>query len=150
MAHKQLRNNIHSLIEGLSVIQDVKRTAGLDFSGYPAVFISPGDTEGRYESTQENMRTIPFRLWLLEEFDTKSHDQAEDNMLDALEAILNAIDEQESPNSDRELADSLDDQYTLTAVEAAATRFITDETEKKLGQEIIIRCKVLVDLTQLS
>lgn len=150
MASKTLWDNIYTLLQGVSNLQDVKKAPGLDFSGWPSAFISPSGLESDYETTQENMRIIAFKVWVLEAYDDQDYSDAMSSLLQAADAVINEFDKEEAPGTTRSLDADLASPYTLASVMAVPSRVISDETEKKLGFEITIRCKVLVDLSQLS
>lgn len=151
MAYKQLRDNIKTLLEELSSsFAEISDVPSLEFSGYPAAFVAVSGNENDFQSTQDNMRVYAFKVWLFDEWDTQEFSAAYDNLLDITESVINKLDEQEKPDSDREMATSLGSKYTLAAVEAIPGRFASDETEKLIAIELTVKCKVLVDLTQLT
>jgi len=151
MAYKQLRDNIKTLLEELtSSFAEISSVPSMEFSGYPAAFIGVSGNENDFQSTQDNMRIYSYKIWIFNEYDQTAYATAYDALLDIAESVINKLDEQESPDSAREMANSLDSKYTLAAVEAIPGRFASDEVEKLLAIEITVRCKVLVDLTQLT
>jgi hypothetical protein len=151
MAYKQLRDNIKTLLDELSSsFAVISSVPSMEFSGYPAAFVGVSGNENEFQSTQDNMRIYAYKIWVFTQYDQDTFATAYDLLLDLAESVINKLDEQESPDSAREMADSLDAKYTLAAVEAIPGRFASDEVEKLLALEITVRCKVLVDLTQLT
>lgn len=153
MAYKTLRNNLKDLLDTLTgsgqPLEVVYPSPKFKPSGYPFAFIARSGNESDYQSTQDNMRVYAFKVWVITQFDVDSFETADDLMYDCIDAIINKLDEQESPTSDREMANNLASQYTLAAVEAAPTNSVSDEVEKLIAVEVTVRCKVLVDLTVL-
>lgn len=154
MAYKTLRDNLNTILTELTgsgqPLHQVVNHPTFDFGGYPSAFIAPSGNENDYETTNENMRVYAFKVWLFEEFNDQTLAQAYDSLLTAIDAILNKIDEQESPNSAREMANNLANYETLAAVLAVPGRVASDDVEKLLAVEITVRCKVLVALQSLT
>lgn len=149
MAYKQLRDNLKTLLDSVSELQVVYPNPTFKPSGYPFAFIGRSGNDSDYETTNENMRVYAFKVWLITQFDQDSFAEADNLMYDVLDAVLNKVDEQESPTSNRSMATNLAAQYTLVAVEALPSRSVSDEVEKLLATEVTVRCKVLIDLEQL-
>lgn len=152
MSFATLHTNLVSLISELTDIGEVSGRPKFDFSAFPGIFIAESGNENEYDSNQDNLRTYAFNVWVFEKFtdDASSLDSAYESVRETVDSIINKIDEQESPNSDRELANNLGAGYTLTAVVAQPSRFAYDEVEKLIGAQIVVRLRVLVDLTQLA
>lgn len=151
MAYKQLRDNLKTILDELSsTFVDIKTEPTFEFSGYPSLFISPSGNESDFQSTQDNMRVYDFKVFIFQEFSVTPLGTAYDILLTDVDLVINKIEEQESPDSDREMATGLAGYETLAAVLAVPGRFIPDEVEKLLAAEITVRCKVLVDFTQLT
>lgn len=149
MAYKTLRDNLKTLLASLSELQVVYANPTFKPSGYPFAFIGRSGNESDYQSTQENQRVYVFKVWVITQFDQDTFAEADNLMYDVIDAVLNKVEEQESPSSARSMASNLAAQYTLAAVEALPSRSVSDEVEKLLATEITVRCKVLVDLEQL-
>lgn len=154
MAFKALRDNLETILTELTgsgqLLHQVVDHPTFVFDGYPSCFIAPSGNENDYATTNENMRVYGFKIWLFESFDQKPLAEAYDSLLIATDAILNKIDEQESPTSAREMANNLASYETLAAVLAVPGRVASDDVEKLLAVEITVRCKVLVALQELA
>ncbi len=151
---QKLRDNIKDLLDsiqsgGSSIFSEIATEPKFAFDGYPACFIAPSGNENDFQSTQDNMRIYAFKIWCFQEFEVTSIGDAYNNLLDAVDNVINEFDKQESPESAREMATGITGPYTLAAVQAAPGRFASDEVEKLLAVEVTIKCKILVDLTQL-
>ena len=147
---RQLRDNIFTLMNQISDIQDKHKRPTYDFKGYPAAFVVPSGNEGDYLTTNENIRVYAFKVWVFQEYDVTNQQRSYDILMDVTDVIMEKIDEQESPTSDREMANGIGTGYTLVAVMATPGRFALDENEKLLACELTVRCKVTVDLTLLT
>lgn len=147
---KTLRNNLKELIESLDGIQEVHKRPTFKFKGFPAAFVVPSGNEADFLTTNENQRIYVLKVWLFTEYDQTTADIAYDELMDQAENILNKIDEQENPESTRTMANNLEDPFTLVAVMATPGQMVPDEEEKLLAAELTVRCKITVDLTQLT
>src|SRR5574340_1114653 len=126
MAYKTLRNNIKSLLDEITTIQEVSDHPKFDWGGYPAAFIAPSGNESDFLTNIENVRVYAFKIWLFQEYDQTTLSDAYNILLDETENILNKFDEQESPDSGRELANDLANKYLLTKVFATPGQFALD------------------------
>lgn len=149
MSRSTLHTNLVSLISSITSLQQVSAYPTFDFNGYPACFVAESNNENDYESTQDNLRTYSWNVWVFQSLDVFSLSDAYSNMRVVTDAITDVIDEQESPNSDRELASGLAAGKTLVRVFATPSEFVYDEKEKLLAARINVRCQLLIDLTTL-
>jgi len=147
---RTLRDNLKSLIEEIDGMQEVHQRPTFNFNGYPAAFVVPSGNEADFLTTNENQRIYVLKAWLFAEYDQTTANEAYNELMDRTEDILNKVDEQENPEGAREMANNLEDPYTLVAVMATPGVMVPDEEEKMLAAEVTVRCKVTVDLTQLT
>lgn len=147
---RTLIDNLHTLISEVDGIQSVSKYPELDIAGYPAVFIADSEVPGDYQSSQDNIRIYAFKIWILNQYDQGSFTDAVDAVRDLADLITNKIDEQESPNSQREMANNIGAGYTLVGVNATNGQTINDSVEKTIATELTVRCKIVVDLTALT
>lgn len=152
MSFATLHTNLVSLIQEITDVGEISSRPKFDFTAYPGIFIAESGNENEYDSTQDNLRTYAFNIWVFEKFtdDASSLDAAYESVRETVDAIIDKLDQQEAPSSDRELAANLGAGKTLTAVVAQPSRFAYDEVEKLIGAQVVVRLRVLVDLTQLS
>lgn len=152
MSFQTLHGNLVSLVETVTTLHEVKTRPTFEFDGFPTAYVAESGNENEYQSTQDNERTYAFNIWVFEKFaDTAaSVDTAYRSLRNTVDAIIDVLDEQESPTSDRELANGLGAGRTLVAVVAQPSRFSYDEDEKLIGAQILVRLRVLVDLTVIS
>ena len=144
-----LHANILALLQTISTLQEVSTRPTFQFSGFPACFIAESGNQNDFEDQQNNLRVYSWNVWLFQEFDKTSVDDAYSILRTEVDNIVGKFDAQESPTSSRSLADNLPAGYTLVKVWATPAEFAYDEKEKLLGARINIRCSVLVDLTTL-
>lgn len=149
--YKTLRNNLLAVIQGIDGFQEVKKRPTLKFTGYPAAFIVPSGNDGEFQSTNDNQRIYTLKVWVFSEYDQTTADASYDEIMDRTDDVLEAIDKQENPElSSRSMANNLPSYATLIAVMAAPGQLVPDEHEKLLASEITVRCKITVDITQIS
>lgn len=148
---EQLLVNLHSLLDGIDVMQEAHIAPKFTFNGYPACFVAPSGNENDYLTTHENQRVYAFRVWVFAEYDETTPAEAYKTLIQATDHILNEVDAQENPDIDsRSMATNLGDGVTLLAVLATPSQFVLDTEEKMLAAEVIVRCKVTIDLTLLT
>lgn len=146
---RTLRDNLVSLIESTTGIHEIKNRPTLEFSGWPSGFVVPAGNEADYMGNTENSRQYVFLVWIFNEIDTGTMEENWNDLMDIADEVMAKIDEQDSPESDRELATGLTAPYTLLAVRATPAEEVPDEKEKMIGTKIIVRCHVAVDIDQL-
>jgi len=149
-ARTTLINNLKTIIGEVDGIQEVSKYPQLNPNGYPYVLIAESEAPGDYESSQDHIRVYAFKVWIMNEYDQETFTGAIDLQRNLADSITDKIDEQESPNSSRELGTGLASKYTLVGVKATNGRTINDAVEKVLATELLVRCMILVDLTALS
>jgi hypothetical protein len=148
--YRTLRDNLKTIIEGTGSFSEVTKRPTLKFSGFPAAFIVPSGNENDFQSTNENQRIYAVKVWIFQEYDQTSANTAYEELMDRVDDVIDAIDRQEDPDqASRSMADNLPSKATLMAVMAAPGQFVPDEEEKLLAAQITVKCKVLIDLTQL-
>jgi len=154
MSFKTLNTNLVALINAITAVElgQVVARPTFDFNSFPGVFVAESGNENEYDSTQDNLRTYAFNIWVFTKYEDSGAtiDEAYETLRETVDAIIDALDEQESPNSDRSLADNLASNQTLTSVVAQPSRFAYDDVEKLIGAQINVRLRVLVDLTQIT
>lgn len=152
MSFQTLHSNLVTLVDSVTNIQDVVGRPSFEFDGYPGAYVAESGNENEYDTTQDNLRTYAFNIWIFEKFDSTDHgvDVAYQSLRNCVDAVIDKLDEQENPESSRSLATGLGAGRTLVAVVAQPSRFAYDEQEKLIGAQIVVRLKVLVDLTVLS
>lgn len=148
-----LRDNIKTLLDDLDVFEEVSDEPKMNFSGYPACFISPSGNENDYQSTQDNERVYGFKIWIFQEYEHTSLQDAYEKVMNMVDEVINQMDAQESPDisdADRKIDNGVNTgAYTLIGVMAVPSRFASDESDRLIAAEVTIKCRVLVDLTQL-
>ncbi len=153
--YRTLRDNIRTLMDSLTgtgkSFQVTYNRPTFQFNGFPAAFIVPVSNENEFKTTNENERVYSFRIWSFVEYDQTVADTAYNSLMDVLDEVINKIDHEENPeNASRTMGTNIPAGYTLLAVMAAPGDIVPDEETKLLAGEVIVRCKVLVDITLLT
>lgn len=149
--YRTLRNNIRTLLDAITSFQVIYSRPTFTFEGFPAAFVVPVSNENNFQSQNENERIYTFRIWSFVEYDTTGADNAYNQLMDCMDDVINKIDHEENPEDvTRTMATDIPAGYTLLAVMAAPGEIIPDEENKLLAGEVIVRCKVLVDITLLT
>jgi hypothetical protein len=147
---RTLRDNLKTILDGVSDFEEVSDEPKLNFDGYPACFIAPSGEQADFLTNVENQRVYAFKVWVFAEYKTTPIGDAYNIAIDAVDAVTNAIDAQESPDISevaRVIDNSIPSGYTLVGLEATPNRFASDEVDSLIAAEITVRCKVTVDLT---
>lgn len=151
--YQTLRDNLYTLLNTLKtsgVLQEVHQYPTLEFNGYPAIMINPSGNEGDYLTQAENKRLYKFNVWIFQEFDQLGIPKAIGSLMDSVDSIVNLIEKEDSPDTDRTLDDNLPDGYTLVSVKPTFADVQQDLEAKTMFVQVIVRCYVTVDLTLIS
>jgi len=149
--YRILRNNIKTLLDSLTSLQEVHDHPTFVFEGYPAAFIAPVSSPNEFKTTNENQRIYTFHAWVFVQYDVGTAEAAYNSLMDCMDDIINKIDHEEDPSdATRTMATNIPAGYTLLAVMAAPGEIVPDEENKILAGQVTVRCKTLVDLTLLS
>ena len=152
-----IRDNIRTLIDTMTgsgkTFQVAYSEPTLKFDGLPAIWVVPASPapSNAFSTTNENQRVYTFHTWVFVEYDQTKPGIAYNSLMDCIDEVVNKIDHEEDPNHDtRTMANNLPSGYTLLAVLPAVGEIIPDDEVKILAAQIIVQCKLLVDLTLLS
>lgn len=149
--YKIFRDNIIEIVEGIDGFQEVKGRPTLQFKGFPAAFVVPSGNENEFNSSNENQRIYALKVWVFTEYDVESADTAYSELMDRMDDVIDAMDKQEDPDeASQSMANNLPSKATLMAVMASPGQIVPDEDEKLLAGMVTVKCKVLIDLTQLT
>lgn len=102
MSFVTLNAKIKEKLEGITKIQDVKDDPLSDFSGYPACYIVPTDSESNYDTTIENRRTYNFTVRIFYKVG-----DSDSEVQEAYNAMRELVDE---------VLDTFDQDYTLSGI----------------------------------
>lgn len=147
----QLIDNIKALLDTLKgtdqPMAEVYDSPTFKSVKYPYCFVSDSGIDSDFQDQQLNERMYAYKVWVFNEYDVDNARTSRRALRTAVDAILNKIDQQESPDSAREIAYGLANLYTVMAVMATIGETVYDEEEKMIGQVVTIRVKVTVDIT---
>ena len=143
---KELNETIRAILQANTLIQEVFDWEVDKFNGGPAVTLTPSASESDYHTTTENSRIYAFLVRVFVDRTTRKDQDTERIMREMVDSIT----------------DDFDKNYTLTGitnppgyimlmVEAlpGSWGYVEREGVYRVA-EIIIRCKVDVDVTQIS
>lgn len=149
MSMQVLHTNIVSLLGEISTLNQVSSRPTFEFPGFPSCFVAESGNTNDFQDTVNNLRIYSYNVWVFEEFDKGTLDDAYSSLRQTVDAIVDKFDEQESPTSGRELANDLPAGKTLMKVWATPSEFVYDEEVKLLAARINVRLSVHVQLTTL-
>lgn len=147
MSWTTLRPQISNLIDSLTEIHEVSNSPKLDFSGYPGVYVIPSDVTSDYETTIENTRVYAFIVRVFYETKETTVAIALDNISSAVDAIVDAIDQEDKKNAGRTIGVSMPADYTYLAVMATPSLWGQLPNENLIMGEIRVRVLVSFDAT---
>lgn len=148
--YQTLRDNTFALLEEIDDIQEKHNHPTLEFNGFPACFILPVGNRADYLTNVENKRPYLFNIWIFQEYDETSLATAYNVLMDCIDLVLNKFDEQDSPDSNREMQSNIPAGYTLVSVRPSSGEIMRDDVDKKLFVAITVECYITVDLTTLA
>src|SRR3990167_5601265 len=123
MSFKTLRPQIATLLAALqsggsNIFQEVATTPKLLFSGYPSAHVVPSDNESDYETTTENERSYGFLVRCFYETKNTTVALAMDYLEDVVDAVIDALDDEDLVQSGRIIGADLPANYTYLAISA--------------------------------
>lgn len=142
---KTVREQIATLISGISGMQEVSNTPKLDFAGYPSAYIVPSDVESDYETTTENERVYAFLVRAFYETKTVGIATAMDRLEVVADNIIDAIDNEDKLNSGRTIAVGLPANYTFLSIEATPSVWGQISGSELLMAEMRVRIHISYD-----
>lgn len=89
---KNIRNAIVSLLNTLSIFQEVYTSEVSQYSGYPVAVVTPSDNDADYGSTDADKVTFSFKvrvIYLIQKGTNQS--DVDDKIYDVSDTILNAF-----------------------------------------------------------
>lgn len=143
-----LIDKIVEILEANTLIQEVWNYEVEKFVGDPAVTVTPSANESDYDTTEENVRVYAFtlRVFVNRTADIREKGEADEVMRGAVSSIL----------------DDFDKNYTLTGISPptgytfinvfavpSVWGYVNRESEYRVC-EILLKCRVSVDLNQIS
>lgn len=143
---KTLKDKIRGILEANTLIQEVWDYEVEKFEGDPAVSLTPSYSDGDYETTEENVRVYAFNIRCYVNRTTRTKKKADEVLIEIVDSII----------------DDFDKNYTLTGIVPptgytfintfvlpSAWGYAGRESEYRYA-ELIIKCRVSVDLTAIS
>lgn len=141
-AYTTIRDQIKTILDGVTKIQEVKDDPSAKFDGYPAAIIVPSDQESDYETESENMRIYSFDVHLLQDIQEGGLSAALDALYDLADDVFDIFDQD---STIRGL--SLPARYTALDVEPVSAGWEEWSDGKLISVNLKIRVKVSVDIS---
>lgn len=149
MSFRTLSNQIKSILEGISDIQNVYDYPWYKFDGYPAATILPSDLESDYETSVENLREYVFNVELFLSLNAVNKDGYEQKVEDGFRIMENLIDT---------VIDTFDKDETMTGISLPTGKTMIGiypvpsvlvflEDDKMIYAEVKIRVRISFDTT---
>ncbi len=148
MSWQTLRPQIKTLLDNSGLFQETSAFPKIKFSGYPAAYVVQSDSEGDYETTNENERIYAFLIRIF--YSTKNQTVA--TALERLEKIVDAIIDDIDQDSykdanNRVIGVDMPTGYTWINTYAVPSMFGEVEGEELVMAEIRVRVKVIRDIS---
>lgn len=145
MSWHVIRPQLSTLIGNLSEIQEVSSTPELNFNGYPAVHVVPSELESNYETNIENERIYAFLVRVFYETKNTGVGQAIDNLEEAVDAIIDALDNEDKLTSGKTIGVGLPSNYFLIGIEATPGLWGELVGDQLVFAELRVRIKISYD-----
>lgn len=137
-----IKNQIKTILDGVSKIQQVKDDPSAKFSGYPAAVVIPSAQESDYETNDEYMRNYSFQVHLIQNIQEGGLSAALDALYDLADDVFDAFDADATIR-----ALSLPTGYTAIAIEPVSAGWEENNEAKLIIVNIKIKVKVSVDVS---
>ena len=140
-------NTLFTNNKGALNVQEVKSGPEMNFTGYPAINITPADNEAVYETTSENARVYGFNVGVF--YDTKNTglNEAIDRVEEVVDAVINLLDEEDLNSSNTIGQSGLPSTYTYLMMSANPSAWGKTEDEALVFAMIEVRILVSIDIS---
>jgi len=124
MSFEPLRDKIKTILEGIDSIQYVYSYPTEDYDGYPCAIIRSMRNESDYETTNDNIRTYIFAIYLIQESEStaKGRRQARRILEGLSDEIVDTFDKDELLSGI-----SLSDKYTIVGIRPAVSEIVDED-----------------------
>lgn len=146
-----LLQKIQAILQANSLIQETHIYEASKFDGEPVAVVTPSSNESSYRTTNNNERIYAFNVRLF--VDRRSRSDGQDSAKEADRVLRNLVDS---------VLDDFDKDYTFSGLETPTGYTMINvfalpsqwgyagaESEYRVA-EIVIRCRVHVDVTRIS
>lgn len=141
-------NELVSILEGISALQEVHNYEKSAFRGYPAVTVVPSENESDFEATQERQRVLAFRLRFYVEVISDRQEVTGEGLKEAdriMRTVLDdVIDEFDKPANARLSGNADTAAKKVLYVEPVPSSWEYDSDRKMRMAEILLRVHVYV------
>lgn len=144
------RNQLKTLFENNKAalnVQEVKSGPEMDFTGYPAINITPSDNEAVYETTSENARVYGFTVGVFYDTKTTGLNECVDRLEEVVDAILTILDQEDLNSSNVVGQSGLPSNYTYIMMRANPSVWGKTEDEALVFAQITVQIMVSIDIT---
>lgn len=147
MSWKILRPQIQTLIETIDGIAEVSAVPKLDFSGYPAVTISPSELNSDYETKQENLRTYAWQVTVFYNSDgsTSGVGDAISKIEETVDSIIDKLDQENAHLATRVIGANLEASAQVLDIVPVIGPWGYIEEQKLVVAEISVRVRISKD-----
>jgi len=128
-------------------VNEVQRGPQMNFSGYPAINITPADNESGFETTTENMRVYTFDVTAFYETKDTTLNGAINSLEEIVDGILNILDEEDLNSSNTIGQSGLPATYTYLFMRANPSSWGKTEDEALVFAQIRVALAVSVDVS---
>lgn len=142
MSWSSLRGDINTLLSAVSGIEEISALPKTDFSGYPAVSISPNELESEPLSKSELLRHYEFSLLVFYDSNKDGWGNAINQVEETVDAIIAKIIQEEQLGATRTIGASLGTSDTMLAVQPLVSNWQFIDIGFVIA-EIIVRIKTI-------
>ena len=147
MSFQIIRPQIKTLLESISLFQEVGNAPTLKFNGFPACYVVPSDNSADYETTSENVRVYAFVVRAFYETKDTGVRTALTAMEELIDKILDTFDKEDfKTNTTRTIGINLPTGYTFLNIFAHPSAFGELPEENLIMSEIIVKIRVSIDV----
>lgn len=141
-ASTTIKEKLLAKLQAISKLQEVHDEPSLDFDGYPAAIILPGEVQSTFNDSNDHERTYIFDVGVYYPIDSVGVSAAVDAIYDVVDDVMDSFDQDATLTGI-----SLPAGYSITYVNPVVTGW-GELPDKKLVQVLIkLNVRVLVALT---
>lgn len=146
MSWPTIRNDIKTVIEEVGEVAVVSSLPTFDFAQFPAVSITLEDVDSEVENIFENLQVFIFKLRVLYNASTEGVGTAISKVEEAVDAVINRIDQEEQFGVERVIGASLGAGYQILDIVPVMGPWFMNEDTKLVGAEVRLRVRASFDI----
>ena len=140
-----LKDKIVAMLKTSSTLQEVWDYEIEKFDGDPSCTVTPSKNEGDYDTTEENIKIYAFNIRIFVNRTTREKKKADEVLIEVVDEIMNIFDKDYTMSG---IVPPTGYTFINSFALPSSWGYVGRESEYRVS-ELIIKCKVSVDLTSI-